>query len=325
MAGPHAYSAFGVAVRSNRPLSGLAPLRGGATRGGIAVDFVEPPRDAHPAPGGAPVSGTPVERVWALPDGGRLLRYVHPVDGRAWSMRVSAERIEVARDPSFDPAQLAPIVETAGLATALQLGGGLLLHAAAIAVDDGAVLVAGSSGAGKSTTAAAFVARSHRLLSDDLAAIGPDLVVHPGPARLRVTPGGARAVGWDPARLPRLFDAEFIEDKRAVALSAAEGTYCDTGRPLAAIYVLARRPGGGAPAVAALPAREALPLLGASVYRVLSLGRAQHAALFPALARLASAVAVRRVVAGDDVSRVGDVAAAIAADVSSLRRPAPAR
>lgn len=322
----HVYSAFGLVVRSNGPLPGLA-VAGGEARGRpLEVRFAEPPAGPQRPPDHAPAAEVGLERVWRLEGGERLLHYVDPSDGAGWSMRVTAEAIEVAHHHRFAPAQMAPVISTSGLAVALQLNGVPLLHAAAVAVEGRAVLLLAPSGTGKSTTAAAFVAGGYPLLSDDVSALtvdGEGFLVQSGPARLRVLPATARAVGWDPSRLERVFDTELMSDKRAVELSAAAGTYRGGAAPLAAIYVLGRR--GEAVGVGALTPREALPVLGANVFRRSALDRAQLAALLGPLARVACTVPIRRVVAVNDLARVGELAEAIAADVSSLRRPAPAR
>jgi hypothetical protein len=62
------------------------------------------------------------------------------------------------------------------------------LHAAAVEVDGEAIVLAGPRAKGKSTLAAAFAMRGHRLLSEDLTCIrlAPTPAVVPGPAGLRL-------------------------------------------------------------------------------------------------------------------------------------------
>lgn len=75
--------------------------------------------------------------------------------------------------------------------------GDLSVHAAAVQVGDGALLVGAPSGFGKSTLAAAFWHEGHRVLSDDLTCVrmvdGPSVV--PGPALLRLRPDMAERLG----------------------------------------------------------------------------------------------------------------------------------
>ena len=90
-------------------------------------------------------------------------------------------------------------------ATALLAGpvlGGLLrrrgttsLHGCAIAIGDGAIVVVGARGAGKSTLAAALAQRGHAVLADDVAALDEHQggwTVHPGYPRLRLAPQRSR-------------------------------------------------------------------------------------------------------------------------------------
>ncbi|MEN9576608.1 MAG: hypothetical protein RL514_4463 [Verrucomicrobiota bacterium] len=58
-----------------------------------------------------------------------------------------------------------------GLGALLHQRGHLVLHANAVQVGDGAVLFAGVSGAGKSTTAAVFHQQGYRVIADDVTAV----------------------------------------------------------------------------------------------------------------------------------------------------------
>lgn len=318
----HAYAAFGLTVRSNRPLAGLHPTDDASAASSVEVVFADPPNGAHEPPGVPPVAQTGFERVWHLDGDQRLLHYVDPAVGEAWSMLVSHGRIDVRYGAATDPLQMAPVVETAGLSTALHLAGTPQLHGAALVVDDEAILVVGPSGAGKSTTAAAFVARGHALLSDDVAAIADapgGFAVHPGPARLRVLPVTARAVGWEAERLPRVFDADMMGDKRAVALSVSEGSYCADARPLAAVYVLAPRIEADRPELSDVSPRDRLSLVLRDTYRAEALDAGRRARLLPVQARFAGTVPMRRLAAPDAHEALRSVLDAIVADVRATR------
>jgi hypothetical protein len=80
--------------------------------------------------------------------------------------------------------------------------GDLPLHAAAVEVDGGAVLLAAPRTHGKTTMAAAFHRAGHRVLSEDTSCLrlSPAPAVIPGPAMLRVRRDVARALDFPRAR-----------------------------------------------------------------------------------------------------------------------------
>lgn len=74
--------------------------------------------------------------------------------------------------------------------------GAVPLHASALQVGGTAVVIAGYSGAGKSTTARALIHRGHRLLADDQVIIDPDrLLVYPGFPAMKLWARSAAALG----------------------------------------------------------------------------------------------------------------------------------
>lgn len=113
----------------------------------------------------------------------------------------SGRRITV--EPSANASEDAVRVFLTGpaLAALLLQRGLFLLHAAACELPAGTVLLAGSSGRGKSTVLAALLARGHRLVADDLAAVTLDdaghPVVHTASSSLKLFPDSLRKVGFD--------------------------------------------------------------------------------------------------------------------------------
>jgi len=99
------------------------------------------------------------------------------------------------------------IVHGWGVATAMLQRGLLVVHASAVEIDGSAVLVAGRTGAGKSTTALGLRARGHRLLVDDVSTIvdvdGRPHVL-PYLRGVNLTPAAADALGIAYADLPAL-------------------------------------------------------------------------------------------------------------------------
>jgi hypothetical protein len=115
--------------------------------------------------------------------------------------------------------------------------GYLPLHAASVDVGAGSVLLGAPGTFGKTTLAGAFHNAGHRLLSDDITAcgLGPNPVVFPGPALLRV-----RRDVFERVEFPDTKPA--FENPLRVGLAINESRRGDAGPlPLRAI-VLLRRP-----------------------------------------------------------------------------------
>ena len=126
------------------------------------------------------------------------------------------------------------------LGTVMRLKGFMAFHASAIAIEGRAILLAGYSGTGKSTTAAAFSQRGYSILADDIAVLKPDrgkFWVQPGYPRLRLWPKSAKALNTSVEELSKVF---FFSNKRYFNLTQ-EGTFQTQPLPLGAIYVLGKR------------------------------------------------------------------------------------
>ena len=76
------------------------------------------------------------------------------------------------------------------MAYVLQYHGYLVLHGSAVLINDGAVIISGESGAGKSTIASALSQKGHPFITDDLAVIKRNndgkYCIIPGPAILKL-------------------------------------------------------------------------------------------------------------------------------------------
>jgi len=121
----------------------------------------------------------------------------------------------------------------------LRARGQLALHASCVRVDDGAVLIAGAAGAGKSTTAAALATRGHTVVSDDLTALTLDdgaPIAWPAFDHLRLWPASAPLVLGDATSLERITPTW---DKRRFTLDGA--AFAGAPCPVRAIVVLRER------------------------------------------------------------------------------------
>lgn len=312
---PYQYAVYGLTLQSNRPLAGFAPAGGDAPR--VTLDFAGEPIGPEEVD---PFLSNGFETLWHRPDGTWLLRYVDDRDGAFWTIELDAAgtrlTIRWTKDSLLD--DIPAVLQGPGLAAALHLRGVPMLHASVLAVGDGAIALIGAPGAGKSTTAAAFVARGFASMSDDLAALaidGGSVFVQAGYPRLRTFAESAHAAGLAAGDLPRVFAEEILGPKRYVELSVDAGTFQPHALPLRAVYYLMTRIiGKREPAIEPLPARQALPVLLQNLYSTRFLDYARRVPLIRAIAGVAASVPVRAVQASDDLAALPRLVDAIASN-----------
>lgn len=316
---PHEYALYGLTLQSNRPMSGFAAADVEAPR--VTIDFAGAP-NANFAEEGEPFWTNGFETMWHRDDGTWLLRYVNEDDGAFWTVDYDPHgtRLTIRWSADWLVEDIPAVLQGPVIAAALHLRGVPMLHASVLAVSDGAIAMIGAPGAGKSTTATAFVARGFASMSDDLAALridGPSVYVAAGYPRIRAYVDSARAAGFDAAALPRVFSAEILGPKRYIELSAEQGSFHARELPLRAIYYLMpRRAGGGEPRIDSLTMRNALPVLLQNLYSTRFLDTARRMTVIRAIAGVAANVPVRTVQAGDDLSALPQLVDAIAADAA---------
>jgi hypothetical protein len=217
----------GLVIRADVALPGIAPTR--APEPDVVLELV----DGLPSPIAACLryrSGAPDDvgaRVEVIDDarGHTAFRYG---DGTAIDVdhRARPARIRAAIAPGQTLEDLTAYLYGPVLGFLLRAWGRLALHASCVRVDDGAVLLAGPPGAGKSTTAAALASRGHAVVSDDLTAFSLDEdapLVWPAFDHLRLWPTSEALVldggdtpleritpTWDKRRFP-LHGPAFVE------------------------------------------------------------------------------------------------------------------
>ena len=314
MTAKYRYAAYGLAIESNRPLPGLAPPR--PQPQSIVIDFA----GDMPRVDGEPFFANGFETCWHRPTGEWVIRYGDHRDGSAWALTIDEERIVVGWTRQGVLDDVAPVLQGPGLAAALHRRGTPVLHGAVIAIEGGAILLIGAPGAGKSTTAAAFVRSGFALMSDDVAPLrmSPEgILAESGYPRLRLFAESARAAGW-PAELPRLFVDDVLGDKRFVELTAE---FCAEALPLTGIYFLRRREASlASPRIEPLAPRAATAMLMQNIYCARFLDAARTAGMLRAAARVVSEVPVRAVTAGNDLSALPRLVDAIATDARGVPR-----
>jgi hypothetical protein len=231
----------------------------------------------------SPAAGGP---AWDAEPGRFLLR----TGRRGGRFLVEDGRVTLERNPEADDRVLATAFVTVVLAAALVQRGRLVLHANAAELDGLAVVIAGSSGAGKSTALAALLGAGCRMLADDITVVrlasDGRAEVLPGAGEVRLTRASSSRLGLD---LPAELEAPWGRGKAVMparARLATEPTRLDR------IYVLE---------TSAEPGLDVTPLAGsekfdgliASVYGPLF--AAEHDRVFPVCAAVLEQARVFRI------------------------------
>ena len=124
------------------------------------------------------------------------------------------------------------------------------LHASAVEVPGGALLMSGRSGLGKSTLAAMLVARGHRLIADDVCVLdlgaGDDPLIRPVLPRLKLWQDAAQAMAVSTDGLEQVRDQAL-----KFSLPVAEGRF--RSEPIRAAHIVLLRPSRLSPAISATP------------------------------------------------------------------------
>ncbi|MHB8376265.1 MAG: hypothetical protein ACYDEB_04845 [Dehalococcoidia bacterium] len=230
------YAAFGCVIDSDLALPVLA-----AADGGLPCLRVR-------RAGNQPQAMTPAEHVFDLQDaaGDLVYRLERSRDHYVWrypgvgEFQIARDGTEVLWDaPDASHNDAASALAGPLLGFALQLQGQTSLHGSAVVVEDRAVGLLAPSGFGKSTLAAALVARGCELVTDDVLALGTcgeAVVALPGPSGMKLWPDALDRVlrypDWE--ALPR--HASWLEKRVLRARPAACGA---PARPIGALFVLA--------------------------------------------------------------------------------------
>jgi hypothetical protein len=199
------YSAFGLALRIDSRLS-IPGLGGG--RGTVSAE----PRPLAPDRPASRIrlNAAELNRRWdaiattpartrEVRVGETLVRtvdFAEPAGYLLWArdygrVLISPNGLELLCEPDPVNEHWASIVSSQALPLAATLRGFEVVHASGVVLDDGAVLIAGPAGAGKSSLAAALLRTGGRLLSDDAVALELSdgaLVAHAGSVALQLRP-----------------------------------------------------------------------------------------------------------------------------------------
>lgn len=266
-------------------------------------------------------------RFWCkrLDDGSRYLRWdtwfeflVSP-DAR----HIRYRRLADGTRESFTTYLLGPVLSFSLLAL-----GSEPLHGTAIVVDSKAVVFLGGCGWGKSTLAAALLARGLPVLSDDLIALArhdQQWMVHPGLPRLKLFPAIARRLLGIESRGPRM-----NAGTSKLVLPLGQRQFRQEVTPLRAVYVLsrpARKARGAADEVRIdrLSARDAFLELVGAAFNLVVAGRQRLANQFTLAAAMASTVSVCQVSYPRRFTSLPAVCDALLADLAGRSASLPAK
>jgi hypothetical protein len=245
--------------------------------------------------------GTPQLTVWTDSGGAHRLRYA---DGTEFIIDRQATRVDVEWMAPLTAADAAVYLLGPVLGFVMRLRGMVPLHASAVVVDGRATAFVGDAWAGKSTTAAAFAALGHAVLSDDLLPVletAGTMVAHPSHPRLTMWPDSVKALFGQSRDLPSLTPTY---DKRYLDLEAGD-RFQPTPVPLEVIYVLGDRATARQQwRVEPVHPRAALMALVKHTYGNYLLDAPMRAREFEVLSRVAERVRVRQLTFADDIARL---------------------
>jgi hypothetical protein len=308
------YELYGLAVES--PFALPAPRVSSTVRpevrlrAGGAERFFE---------GRACVAGSGSRQAWfectRSADGGTYLRWrdlfecLISSDGRSIVYRAD----EAATRDSFNVYLLGHVLSFSLVALGLEP-----LHGTVVKVGGAGVAFLGNCGYGKSTLAAAFLARGYPIVTDDLVALRQEAgawAVSPGIPRLKLFPSVARRL------LDRHHGAAMNPGTAKLVLPLNRDEAVRRPVPLKALYVLAA-PGRSSPqrgqvTIRTLSGGEAFMETVRAAFNLLVLEKARLANQFDLAARLVAGVPLRRLHYPRRLSMLPAVCDAVLADLSS--------
>lgn len=190
------------------------------------------------------------------------------------------------------------------------------LHSTAVVIDGGAVGFIGDCGYGKSSLGAAFLQAGYPLLTDDLLVLKEDghgFLAYPGPPRIKLFPGIAKALLGD-----RVTGTPMNPQTPKLVIPLGPHQAAHTALPLRAIYVL-RPPTPGSErmrvTIRSLSQRRACLELIASTFNLVVREPARLQRQLDLAARLASRIPVKSLSFPRRLARLPAVREAVLSDV----------
>jgi hypothetical protein len=327
------YFFFGHCFSCNLPLPGVSPTNPSKGSSDIALHLGVPQQSAQENPPGSEeliyastetnAAGEPVLRILKVARG-EFVRLAYE-DGTKFWLDQRLENVWATWPDTSSLENTASYLLGPVLGLLLRLRGVTCLHASAVSFGERSVAFVGATGAGKSTTAAAFARQGYTVLSDDIVPLEErqgDFYVQPAYPYLCLWPDSVRMLYGSLEGFP-----PFIPDwdKRRLDLGQQGTRFESRSLKLGAIYVLGERRPDPAPYIESMKPQEAFLALVADTYANKILDREMRASEFAVLGRLVSSVPVRRVRPHEDAGRLEELCKVIRRDFDSLELQQSAR
>lgn len=298
--------AFGLRLACDVAIPGLTPIAAGGSdvrihTGGLPTG-IGPVVKSGPevwGDGGDPDYEADAVSVRSVDDGGSLL--VAYGDGMRFLVRRSGDEVWAAGPSGVSLETIATYLLGPVFGLVLRLRGTVCIHASVVGVETGngagAVAIVGPGGAGKSTIAAAFALRGHRVISDDIAVLTRDRgcwAMEAAVPTLRLWDDSVAMLFGRSTAIPLMVPGW---NKRQLDLRSLAGAFRGEERlPFSAAYVLdpTDRPTEHGVATRLTP-RDALMALVPNTYANVLLDHDMRAAEFRTLSSVVSAVPVWRI------------------------------
>jgi hypothetical protein len=319
------YKVYGMLVRSNLPIEGLTTASSPFERVDLNIrlgflptaDSSNGERKLRYESAYLDEAGEPDLRIWVVSNG----EFLHMTysDGVEFWLDRDLKTLWARWPESVSLQNTLSYLVGPIFGLLLRLRGLVCLHGSAVAIKEYCVVLVGTEGAGKSTTAACFAGLGFAALSDDIVA----LVEQEG--KFQVVPAYPRVNLW-PESVEMLYGSRDVLpliatdwSKRFLALGQ-EGAppFGDRPLPLGAIYIFGDPAAKSDECVEQISQKTALMRLVQNTYATNFLDGKQRAEEFSVLSRLVSAVPIRAIHPRRDVLHIKEFCGAIQRDFETL-------
>ena len=260
--------------------------------------------------------GQPALVVWLVADGA-FYRF-HYAEGIDYVLSRDGARLWISWSKTVAESDILSYLLGPIMGFVLRVRGVVCLHASAVAVNRRAVVFVGNVGAGKSTTAMAMGRLGYPIISDDIVPIYQGSRVtyaQPGYPRMRLRQPSLPMLSNINPELPPLPKVEG-EGRLHFELTSSGYQFQSAPLPIGALYLFADRNGdANTPRVEAMSPLDGMMGLVANTYVTRFLDKSMRAQEFQELSRLVNQVAVRKLYAHREPSRLAMLCKIILEDI----------